>query len=171
MPPPAQAYLRFSFTHYQGEEHPDARKVVLDVPVHELFGDRALQSVSAKYKFLLLAGARWLPADAAVVARVNDARAKGEAELGEALGGADLGTVKIASRRMPHQSQNMKWCSDVLDRMIDEANVCRAPLRHSRQKPPSFSDVPLDPRPYIKSNSRGGRTRIASADDFPMHWL
>ena len=60
---------------------------------------------------------------------------------------------------------------DEFDRMIDEANVCRAPLRHSRQKPPSFSDVPLDPRPYIKSNSRGGRTRIASADDFPMHWL
>jgi len=160
VPPPESSFLRFKFVHYQGESHPDSRKVVLDVGVRDLFKSGALKTPQAKHKFLLLCGARWQAPSADVIATLNGALERG-ADLDEAYTSAgDLGKLEIASSHLPHESQNMKWCSDVLDKMIAAAN-----------EQPSFTDVPLDPRPYIKSNSRGGQIPVATEQDFPKEWL
>lgn len=149
------------FTHYQGEAHPDTRKVVLTFHIKDLFNGEVLSTPLSKHKFLLLAGPRWQPPNASFVERWNTALSKGENFLSDICQKEDdLGSVKIASNSMPHESQNMKWCSDVLDRMVSEANA-----------KPTFSDVPLDVRPYIASNARGGRTPRPSKSDFPKEWL
>ena len=112
------------FTHYQGEAHPDTRKVVLTFHIKDLFNGEVLSTPLSKHKFLLLAGPRWQPPNASFVERWNTALSKGENFLSDICQKEDdLGSVKIASNSMPHESQNMKWCSDVLDRMVSEANV------------------------------------------------
>lgn len=158
-PAPASHILEFQFTHYQGEPHPGARKVVLRVSVADLFTAGHLKTAQAKHKMLLLAGARWQPTDLEAVVRVNAALAESPAALGEAYEKEPLGTIKIASDQFPHEAQNTKWCSDVLDKMIAEA-----------QTEPAFLDVPLDIRPYIKAPARGGRTHKASLADYPSAW-
>ncbi|SHO75675.1 Similar to S.cerevisiae protein RSM24 (Mitochondrial ribosomal protein of the small subunit) [Malassezia sympodialis ATCC 42132] len=159
-PPPATHFLTFRFVHYQGEEHPDTSKVVLTFDIKDLFRANVLRTPQAKHKFLLLAGPRWQPPSPAFVQRWNDALERGEEELATLATEDTLGSVKIASSDLPHESQNMKWCSDVLDSMIREANA-----------EPSFTEVPLDVRPYIKSNARGGQTPRPSIADFPKEWL
>ncbi|WFC93389.1 37S ribosomal protein S24, mitochondrial [Malassezia brasiliensis] len=159
-PAPASDVLTFELTHYQGEAHPGARKAVLHAEVRELFRASQLTAPAAQIKFLLLAGARWRPANVQVVEALNAARAQGTEALQRALDTPDLGTLKISCADYPHETQNMKWCSDVLDRMLSEA-----------QATPTFDDVPLDVRPYIKSEARGGRLPMARAADFPKEWL
>lgn len=122
-PPPATHFLTFRFVHYQGEEHPDTSKVVLTFDIKDLFRANVLRTPQAKHKFLLLAGPRWQPPSPAFVQRWNDALERGEEELATLATEDTLGSVKIASSDLPHESQNMKWCSDVLDSMIREANV------------------------------------------------
>lgn len=123
-PPPATHFLTFRFVHYQGEEHPDTSKVVLTFDVKDLFHADVLRTVQAKHKFLLLAGPRWQPPSTAFIQRWNDALEIGESHLAAVASEDALGSVKIASSDLPHEAQNMKWCSDVLDGMIREANVC-----------------------------------------------
>lgn len=160
-PPPPSSFLTFKFTHYQGEEHPDTSKVVLTLAVKDLFDAKAFSTSLAKHKFLLLAGPRWQPPHTALVQRWNDALAQGPDAL-EALcqGEGDLGSVKIASQSFPNEAQNMKWCSDVLDRMVSESHA-----------EPALHDVPLDVRPYTSSNARGGRKSRPTKHDFPKEWL
>lgn len=124
-PAPASHILNFQFTHYQGEAHPGARKVVLNVDIKDLFGANVLKTPAAKHKFLLLAGARWQAPNFAAVQTLNDALASGSDALAKAYESQPLGSLKISCSANPHESQNMKWCSDVLDRMIAEAQVCR----------------------------------------------
>lgn len=79
------------------------------VPVAKL----PLSSPAAVHKFKLVAGPRWsieCPKDAGL-----------STEEFEALG--KEGFVKISMEDLPEQPMNMKWCSDVLDRMIAESNV------------------------------------------------
>ncbi|WFD03040.1 37S ribosomal protein S24, mitochondrial [Malassezia obtusa] len=159
-PAPASNLLQFQFTHYQGERHPGARRVVLHVDLRDLFAADVLKTAEAKHKFLLLAGARWSPAQADVVEALNAAQQKGAEALAKAYAELPLGSLKIGCSQYPHESQNMKWCSDVLDRMLAEA-----------QAEPAFTEIPLDVRPYIKSNARGGRMPMPSAADFPKEWL
>ena len=128
--------------------------------MHDLFVSGVLKSSFAKHKFLLLLGPRWRPADSALVQRLNDALVSGAEALESLYASEPLGEFKITSSDLPHQSQNMKWCSDVLDKMIAESN-----------KEPTFADVPLDVRPYISSTSRGGQIERASIADFPKEWL
>ncbi|KAL4399750.1 37S ribosomal protein S24, mitochondrial [Malassezia pachydermatis] len=172
-PPAASSFLTFKFTHYQGEEHPDASKVVLTLPVRDLFQSKALTSMAAKHKFLLLAGPRWQPPTASLVERWNAAKQSGDKTWEALASESDLGTVKIASKTYPNESQNMKWCSDVLDKMVSEANVrtVGGMIRLTIQAEPSFADVPLDVRPYVKRTSRGGRTPRPTKADFPAEWL
>lgn len=121
------------FTHYQGEAHPDTRKVVLTFHIKDLFNWEVLSTPLSKHKFLLLAGPRWQPPNASFVERWNTALSKGENFLSDICQKEDdLGSVKIASNSMPHESQNMKWCSDVLDRMVSEANVRVKSLLYTR---------------------------------------
>ncbi|WFD34524.1 37S ribosomal protein S24, mitochondrial [Malassezia cuniculi] len=159
-PPPASAILRFRFAHYQGEEHPDARKVSATVSIKELFASGALKTTMAKHKFLLLAGPRWAVPHADIVNRLNDARTKGEKELEQAFKTVNLGKFKISSGDLPNESQNFKWCSDKIDAMIAEAN-----------SEPSFADVPLDSRHITASSSRGGQLPRATINNYPKEWL
>lgn len=168
-PVPASNILTFQFTHYQGEPHPGARKVVLHAAIRDLFDADVLKTPEAKHKFLLLAGARWTPARPDVVRELNVAQQAGSAAMAQAYLELPLGTLKIGCSQFPHETQNMKWCSDVLDRMLVEAHVRMLLL--TTQAEPSFADIPLDVRPYIKSNARGGPMRKPSLADFPREWL
>ncbi|WFD32982.1 37S ribosomal protein S24, mitochondrial [Malassezia sp. CBS 17886] len=160
-PPAPSSFLRVQFSHYQGEALPGVRKVALSFRVRDLFGAGVLATPFAKHKFLLLAAARWAPPSPDLLQRLNAALAKSDPAALDALYEAeDLGSVKIACEEMPHESQNLKWCSDVLDRMIEEANT-----------EPSFCDVPLDPRPHMQPGGRSARFARVTKKDFPAEWL
>ena len=91
---------------YGGEDHPAIKKRVVVVAVDSL----PLKDQDAIHKFKLLAGPRWTlrpPADAGV---------SGIANWGD-------GFVKISCEDFPQPAQNLKWISDTLDKMIEEANV------------------------------------------------
>ncbi len=91
---------------YAGEEHPAAVKRALTVAVSQL----PLKDKRAIYKFRLLAGVRWTPTPP------KDSGIK----LGES---AEHGYVKISSEGFPEPAMNLKWVSDRLDDLINEANV------------------------------------------------
>lgn len=124
--------------------------MVLDVPVASLFASDALKSKQAKRKFLLLARERWDPTrktivPATQVAADNHTTAANTTELAtkkppqfqhlpqqsisEILRDETQvlkqgqGWIKISCETFPLERQNMKWCSDVFDQMIEEANV------------------------------------------------
>ena len=92
--------------HYQGEQHPASVKRSIVVPVDML----PLKNEAAVHKLILLAGPRWSPMPSA------DAGVSG-------LDTWELGYIKIACESFPKASQNLKWASDTLDRLIEEANV------------------------------------------------
>ncbi|KDN46816.1 hypothetical protein K437DRAFT_256091 [Tilletiaria anomala UBC 951] len=177
-PPSESSILRFRFQHYQGEPHPVARKVVLDVSIPSLFASGALQSKQARRKFLLLAGERWDPTKDVRVVQLGD-KSIGEEQQRRAADGrqhekyplADeeevlergQGSLKISCETFPNERQNMKWCSDVLDKMIFHAN-----------REPFFANVPLYSRSEeMREHKRKGfaRRRAASIRDFPQEWL
>ena len=91
---------------YPGEEHPAAVKRALTVAVSQL----PLKDKRAIYKFRLLAGVRWTPTPP------KDSGIK----LGES---AKHGYVKISCEDFPEPAMNLKWVSDRLDALINEANV------------------------------------------------
>lgn len=168
-PPPASHIATYKFTHFQGEPHPASAKVVLTLDIGQLWASKTLSSPIALHKFLLIAGARWQPPSPAWVEQWNAARAE-PAKLEALVQSGHLGTLKMASDTYPHESQNMKWCSDTLDAMIQAAQVRHPTTPHS-QTAPTMEDVPLDVRPYIKSPGRGPRHARATKDDFPAEWL
>ena len=92
--------------HYQGEPHPATAKRVIVVPVDKL----PLKNEAAMHKFILLAGPRWTPTPPA------DAGVSPSVTWGN-------GYVKISCEDFPKPSQNLKWVSDTLDKLIEEANV------------------------------------------------
>lgn len=117
--------LRFRMVHYQGEPHPITAKAVMTVSVPDLFAylasnGKKLTSADARRKFLLLAGPRWDVSE--VIGRNEEGEVDHEAVQSEALE-KGLGQIKISSERFQQQAQNVKWCSDALDRMIEEASV------------------------------------------------
>ena len=91
---------------YPGEEHPAAVKRALTVAVSQL----PLKDKRAIYKFRLLAGVRWTPTPP------KDSGIK----LGES---AEHGYVKISCEDFPEPAMNLKWVSDRIDDLINEANV------------------------------------------------
>jgi hypothetical protein len=94
---------------YPGEEHPAAVKRVLTVAVSQL----PLKDKRAIYKFRLLAGVRWTPTPP------KDSGIK----LAES---AKHGYVKISCEDFPEPAMNLKWVSDRLDNLINEANNVRS---------------------------------------------
>ena len=120
-----EGLLRFRSVHYQGEAHPAARKSVLTVDVGELFASSHFKDAgnAAKRKFLHLAGSRWIPSSGNYnqgpqvqeVFRQDGKYADVEAPA--------VGIIKIACERFPFESQNMKWCSDAFDLLLEESKV------------------------------------------------
>ena len=93
--------------HYQGEPHPASVKRAIVVPVDKL----PLKNEAAVHKFIVLAGPRWSPVPP------TDAGVSGSDSW-------EQGYVKIACEDFPQASQNLKWTSDTLDGLLEEANVC-----------------------------------------------
>lgn len=154
VPPPSDKYLTHRQLWYGGEEHPAEKKAVIVVPVSKL----PLTQPSAIHKFKLIAGTRWSrerPKDSGFSSH----------EL-ESLG--EQGFIKISCEDTPDHGLNLKWCSDVLDRMVKESN----------DPTDAFSDVPVDDR-HIRSRDRKQRTgklharraKRPTIDDFPKEWL
>jgi small subunit ribosomal protein S35 len=93
---------------------PVARKATIVVPVSLL----PLSShPGALHKFKLLAGVRWSP-------EPPKDSGLGKEEV-ETLGneGRGEGYFKISHEAFPELAMNLKWCSDTLDALVQEANV------------------------------------------------
>ncbi|UZJ51556.1 hypothetical protein CBS101457_000876 [Exobasidium rhododendri] len=157
-PPAPENILRFRSHHYQGEAHPSSRKSVVTVQVSDLFNSGRLDSSpAAKKKLLLLAGVRWDALGAEFEYPTSESLEKAVLERG-------LGRIKISCERYPEERMNLKWCSDTIDKLIEEANT----------EPEKMQDVPLDVRHLtVKEAKRGGfdRRKAASIRDFPSEWL
>lgn len=158
-------------------------KAVMTVSVADLFehlaGQGKLRDADARRKFLLLAGPRW---DAGHVKHGVEEAEKEALQKG-------VGEIKISSERFQVQAQNVKWCSDALDRMIEEASVRVSipsarttdkkkrgtdALSKTQNNPAEFKDVALDFRPTLvrEAKRKGFERRAApSIKDFPQEWL
>ncbi|GAA5965341.1 hypothetical protein JCM8115_002260 [Rhodotorula mucilaginosa] len=154
-PPSAREVIQVRHQHYQGEDHPAARKVVLTVPVASL----PLKTPAAVHKLQLLAGARWEPPVPEAL-RLKSFKGKERSLAPE--GKEDQGTLKIACELFPASRMNEKWCSDTLDKLLAEANNAKD----------TFADVPLDLRQARAKllKSRKLRRNISLAQ-FPKEWL
>ena len=106
VPPADDAPMIVRSMHYQGEPHPASIKRSLVVPVDKL----PLKNEAAVHKFKLIAGPRWTPNPP------SDSGVSGLADWGN-------GYFKISCEDFPKASQNLKWSSDTLDKLIEEANV------------------------------------------------
>ncbi|KAH7338708.1 mitochondrial ribosomal subunit protein-domain-containing protein [Rhizoctonia solani] len=156
-PPSSNSPLSIRTFTYGGEPHAAEHKAILVAPVSQI----GLKSSQAIHKLKLLAGVRWseaAPRDAGF-------------SLGE-VGNpsfAEHGYVKISSEHFPEVRMNAKWCSDMLDALIKQANDTSKDI---------FADVPLDTRHLmsqkLKRRQGGhsfGQTGRATIRDFPQEWL
>ena len=115
-----------------------------------LFESGALNSTQARRKFLLLAQDRWDPErrsvdeetegqESSAVQRSSGTEVSTSAQDTQGQGPSRVilqrekeivekgkGWIKIGCETFPLERQNMKWCSDVLDKLIAEANVSRS---------------------------------------------
>ena len=106
VPPTPSTPLNVRSMHYQGEEHPVARKRVVVVALDHL----PLKNEAAIHKFKLLAGPRWSPEPP------KDAGVSEQNEWGN-------GFIKISCEDFPNAAMNLKWASDTLDKLVAESNV------------------------------------------------
>ncbi|TFL06693.1 mitochondrial ribosomal subunit protein-domain-containing protein [Pterulicium gracile] len=151
VPPTPSTPVIVRSVHYAGEEHPVTVKRALVVPVSDL----PLSSDAARHKIRILAGVRWTPNPPA------------DAGVSGAVGWGD-GFIKISCERFPEPAMNMKWASDVLDRLVLEANDPKD----------TFKNVPVDLRHVYsklrkskKGHRRGHFAPPPSIHDFPLEWL
>lgn len=108
VPPTKDTPLVVRSISYGGEEHPATVKRVVVAPVAHL----PLKDDAARHNLKLIAGSRWTP---------SPPRDSGIAAGGE---GAEHGYVKVSCEDFPRPAMNLKWASDLLDRLVVEANVC-----------------------------------------------
>jgi hypothetical protein len=97
---------------YLGEKHPVAPKRAVVVPVARL----PLNGRAARHKFKLLAGVRWTvesPKDAGVSMQE---------------GHHEHGFFKMSCEDFPKAAMNLKFISDTIDRLVEEANDVRSPI-------------------------------------------
>lgn len=180
-PPAKENILRFRSLNYQGEAHPATRKSVVTVQVKDLFESGKLDSSPyARRKLLLLAGVRWDPMGEEV--KYEDLRLLEKEAIKNGLG-----MIKISSERFPEERMNLKWCSDTIDKLIEEANVSKkikiggnervaisSCLDTFKSEPEKMKDVPLDFRHItVREAKRNGfaRRKAPSIQDFPETWL
>lgn len=108
VPPTPETPVVVRSISYGGEEHPVTVKRVITVPVAHL----SLKDDAARHSLKLIAGSRWTP---------DPPRDSG---IGSDEPGGEHGYVKIACEDFQRPAMNLKWASDALDRLIEEANVC-----------------------------------------------
>ncbi|EJD03944.1 uncharacterized protein FOMMEDRAFT_121316 [Fomitiporia mediterranea MF3/22] len=150
VPPSSDRPLVVRSIDYGGEEHPATAKRTVVVAVSRL----PLKGPNAQHAFKLLAGPRWSPLPPP------------DSGIGPEEGKESNGYIKISCEDFPQPGMNLKWISDVLDRLIDEANATSATFKH----------VPLDTR-YLEAKKRkakkgeGRSSYRTSLKDFPRNWL
>ncbi|KAI0033408.1 mitochondrial ribosomal subunit protein-domain-containing protein [Vararia minispora EC-137] len=160
VPPTSETPVTVRSLNY-GEEHPATAKRVIVAKVAHL----PLRNKAAVHKFCVLAGVRWSPESP----KDSGFRYKEE--------GGEHGYIKISCETFSEPSQNLKWASDTLDRLIREAN---------NLEKDKLSDIPIDTRHLQAKIAKagvgyrtpdfavGGKTRRASPPsikDFPPSWL
>ncbi|KAI0304800.1 mitochondrial ribosomal subunit protein-domain-containing protein [Russula brevipes] len=158
VPPTSETPLVVRSISYGGEEHPATVKRALTVAVSQM----PLKDKRAVHKFCLLAGVRWTPTPP------KDSGIK----LGE---NAEHGYVKISCEDFPEPAMNLKWVSDRLDDLINEAN----------NGDDCLEDIPLDRRHLEAKAAKGKKGKLRqdiaggigrhvsppSIKDFPKSWL
>jgi small subunit ribosomal protein S35 len=176
VPPTSETPLVVRSMSYGGEEHPVTVKRAVTVAVSQL----PLNNKHAIYKFRLLVGPRWTPTPP------KDSGIR----LGE---NAEHGYVKISCEDFPEPAMNLKWVSDRLDDLINEANVRFSLLLFpsdsltlgSQNESDRFKDILVDRRHLearlakaksgkLKRDIAGGVGRYSSPPsikDFPKSWL
>ena len=125
--PPTNQPLIVRSIDYAGEKHPATTKRTVVVAVGQL----PLKNADAIHKFKILAGVRWTP------------HPPKDGGVGPRETGREHGYIKISCEDFPQSAQNLKWISDVIDKLIAEANVsdiiCRSALE---------IDLSLDPQGF-----------------------
>jgi small subunit ribosomal protein S35 len=152
-PPTSATPLIVRSVDYAGEEHPATIKRTVVVPVAQL----PLRDEDAIHKFKILAGVRWTPVPPK------------DAGVGPNETGREHGYIKIACEDFPEPAQNLKWASDVIERLLKEANNPKD----------TFKDIPHDTRHLVAKarkaklgEHRSGRIfHRPSIRDFPKEWL
>lgn len=153
VPPTPETPLVVRSISYGGEEHPVTLKRVIVVPVAHL----PLKDDAARHSLKLIAGTRWTP---------TPPRDSG---IGGGETGGEHGYVKISCEDFPMPAMNLKWASDALDRLVEEAN----------KSADTVSDIPVDTR-HISSKARKARNgehlrirpgKRVTIRDFPQGWL
>ena len=107
VPPPSSRPLVVRTIDYLGEKHPVTAKRTAVVPGARL----PLHGPDAIHAFKLLAGSRWTP------------HPPSDAGIGPNEGKASHGYFKISCEDFPQPGMNLKWISDTIDKLIEEANV------------------------------------------------
>ncbi|CAO1619374.1 unnamed protein product [Sympodiomycopsis kandeliae] len=161
-PPAEDNILRFRSIHYQGEANTASRKSVLTVDLKDLFSSKYFKDGSnlQKRKFLHLCGTRWiLPTDSSTEVK-ESYNLCGDYSKSTV---PQVGYIKISCERFPLEAQNLKWCSDVFDQLLQE----------SENTSDGIAEQPLDLRSNLirraKKNHSGGKHR-ASIADWPSQW-
>ncbi|EIN14127.1 hypothetical protein PUNSTDRAFT_58341 [Punctularia strigosozonata HHB-11173 SS5] len=153
VPPSNRAPIVVRSVDYGEDAHPGKAKRVLVVPLSRL----ALRNEHAIHKAKLIAGVRWSP---------EPPRDSG---IGDSEEGREQGYIKIACEDFPEAEMNLKWASDVLDRLVEEAN----------NEPEAVADIPQDTRHLDMKlrKAKKGEHRVGpirsrpSLRDFPNEWL
>ncbi|KZS96173.1 hypothetical protein SISNIDRAFT_451876 [Sistotremastrum niveocremeum HHB9708] len=153
-PPSKDKPLVVRSISYGNEPHPATAKRTVVVPVAHL----PLNTPIAVHKFILLAGVRWSPTPPP------------DSGIGADESGGEKGYVKISCEDFPEPGMNLKWASDVLDKMVASANNAAGD---------NFTDVPLDFRHLeakVRKQKKGGHRsgmngKRPSLRDFPQEWL
>jgi len=152
-PPTSETPVVVRSISYAGEEHPAVVKRVIVVPVARL----PLTDDAARHSLKLIAGTRWTP---------TPPRDSG---IGSDEPGGEHGYVKISCEDFPEPAMNLKWASDALDRLVEEA----------KESTDALSGIPVDAR-HVSSKARkakkGEHLRIrpgkrVTIRDFPREWL
>jgi small subunit ribosomal protein S35 len=153
IPPTSSTPLIVRSISYGGEEHPATVKRVVVAPVAYL----PLKDDVARHNLKIIAGVRWTPTPPV------------DSGVGAGEQGGEHGYVKISCEDFPRPAMNLKWASDVLDRLVQEANNAKD----------SMHDIPVDTR-HLDAKARKAkkgehlRSRVGhrpSLADFPHEWL
>ncbi|EGO05226.1 hypothetical protein SERLA73DRAFT_44977 [Serpula lacrymans var. lacrymans S7.3] len=152
IPPTASTPLIVRSVDFAGEEHPLTAKRAVVVPVAHL----PLNGPDAIHKLQILSGVRWTPDPP------RDSGFGGDSDA------AKHGFIKISCEDFPKSPMNLKWISDVICRLVTEAN-----------KSDKFTDVPVDTR-HLEAKARkakkgdhvrGRGNSRPTIRDFPQEWL
>lgn len=158
VPPPPHAHVivkvhdDMGFHRGQLDSQRPNRKVTIQVNLSKIPGLK--ESPQSMHKFKLLSGKRWF-----------ESEPKSEFDLNDHYDDPH-GMIKISCDDYPTQQLNQKWCSDTLDRLIQESLDLKSD---------PMNDIPLDHRPTIQRRHRN-KHRPWSVDPtisskFPKEWL